>query len=62
MMEYAHQKIDVSNIFGFDFSYQSSTCSKQNYIGLIPLIALIWINVEPAMTQNCVGSVTNKRN
>ena len=26
----------------------------------IPLIALIWIGVDPAVMQNCVASVTNK--
>ena len=31
-------------------------------IGLTPLIALIYISVEPAVTQNCVASVTNKQN
>ena len=30
-------------------------------IGLTPLIALIYISVEPAVTQNCVASVTNKQ-
>ena len=29
-------------------------------IGLTPLIALIYTSVEPAVTQNCVASVTNK--
>ena len=29
-------------------------------IGLTPLIALIYISVEPAVTQNCVASVTNE--
>ena len=32
----------------------------QKYIGLTPLIALIYVSVEPAVTQNCVASVTNK--
>jgi hypothetical protein len=30
-------------------------------IGLTPLIALIYVSVEPAVTQNCVASVTNKK-
>ena len=30
-------------------------------IGLTPLIALIYISVEPAVSQNCVASVTNKQ-
>ena len=30
-------------------------------IDLTPLIALIYISVEPAVTQNCVASVTNKQ-
>ena len=30
-------------------------------IGLTPLIALIWIIVEPAVTRNCIASVTNKQ-
>ena len=32
---------------------------KSLVIGLNPSIALIWISVEPAVTQNCVASVTN---
>ena len=33
---------------------------NQSKIGLTPLIALIYTSVEPAVTQNCVASVTNK--
>ena len=52
----------LSNVLGdnhklncqmFNFSFQI----KKN-IGLTPLIALIWISVESAVTQNCVASVT----
>ena len=38
---------------------QRSGSLKILIIGLTPLIALILISVEPAVTQNCVASVTN---
>ena len=44
-----------------ELKYYSPTITHDKIfvsIGLTPLIALIYVSVEPAVTQNCVASVT----